>query len=228
MKKIEFLLICVLIIFFANHVQASMISPSSIINNTLGVYRSDFPVENLINHSGLKTDFVNGITELSTYAAGDTRAWYPGVSTNGGFVSLNNGVTSGTIDFDLGSIFTISSFLLWNDHDGQGINNFALLIDDNSDFSSPLSLGSFSAIDNDPIYMQQFNFEEATGQYVRLQIFNTNNLGGLGAPALLVNFGEVAFDTSNNNSVPEPATTLLFGLGLLGLAGVNRRKKYLN
>jgi hypothetical protein len=38
---------------------------------------------------------------------------------------------------------------------------------------------------------------------------------------LAVRPGEVAY----TNPVPEPTTILLFGIGLLGLAGVSRKKK---
>ena len=37
-------------------------------------------------------------------------------------------------------------------------------------------------------------------------------------------FDNLTFNESNGSSVPEPATMLLFGLGLLGVAGVSRKK----
>jgi len=37
--------------------------------------------------------------------------------------------------------------------------------------------------------------------------------------------GNAYFDNFNLNPVPEPSTVLLFGLGLLGLSGVSRKKK---
>ncbi|MCP3873000.1 MAG: PEP-CTERM sorting domain-containing protein [Desulfobacteraceae bacterium] len=49
---------------------------------------------------------------------------------------------------------------------------------------------------------------------------HTNNLGDSTTNSV----GVWAVNT-NIASVPEPATMLLFGIGLLGLAGVNRRKK---
>jgi hypothetical protein len=47
-----------------------------------------------------------------------------------------------------------------------------------------------------------------------LNILDTDNVGG----------GSLAYMLINTNSIPEPTTILLFGVGLLGIAGMGRRK----
>jgi hypothetical protein len=46
-----------------------------------------------------------------------------------------------------------------------------------------------------------------------------------GVDGSLIDVGTGPVVTPPSNPIPEPATMLLFGIGLLGLAGVNRKKQ---
>lgn len=204
--------------------EATMISPTNVINNSFGELGSGFGANNLINHSGLVTNFTSGTTQLSTYVAGDTGHSTPS-SSGVGFASPSNNITSGIIDFDLGSSYNLTKFLLWNDNDYQGIKNFTLFVDDEASFSGATLLGTFSASYGPSGYnlgvpLQQFDLNDSTGRYVRLQIENVHD-----NYSNLVNFGEIAFDATSSAPVPEPSTMLLFGGGLVGLAFWRKRKQ---
>ncbi len=61
----------------------------------------------------------------------------------------------------------------------------------------------------------------SANDYLRIQLFVKDCAeGGHGGLVFLDGFG-----TENHGDVPEPATLLLFGLGLLGLAGINRKRQ---
>ena len=168
-----------------------------------------FVADNLRNQAGLSAGYSQGddfeayILTNPTHANGSNISWASG------------GTPTGNLDFDLGGSFELVSMAVWN-HGGLhpvSLDGFTLLADDNSAFSSPTILGSFTATLNSPVaatLAEVFSFTPTTAAFVRMQI--TSNLGGS-----WTQFGEVAFGaaTPEPNAIPEPTTFIVWSL--LGL-----------
>ena len=108
----------------------------------------------------------------------------------------------------------------WNE-DHAGVGNIDILFStDNINFSTgPSGLvptdNAFTVLSSADVFDIYF-----TAQFIRLNVSNCPQPSGSGANRCGI--GEVAFETS---AVPIPPAFLLFGSGLLGLAGMARRKK---
>jgi hypothetical protein len=173
------------------------------------------------DQSGLSAGYTSGVTDFDAYLASNPthnslsglQAWFSATGT-----------PTGNFDFALGGTFTIQSFALWN-RGGDSLFNvrgFELLADDNAAFTSPVSLGSFTANPNTgpggAVLPEVFTFTPTSAAFVRLRI--TSNNGGANT-----GFGEAAFEVqSSPAAVPEPASLALLAAGGLGLLGYARRR----
>ncbi len=202
---------------------AALISPSSVIANTVGTQGSTWPEINLINQSGLAQGFTSGVTTLATYLGGDTTA----ASSSLGTAGWLGASTSGSISFDLGASHGLTDVLLWNDTDLQGIASFTMDVANNAAFTAAVTSSVFNPTVGDvdggtdygkQIPLQIFNLGGTlTGRYVRV-----NMTGGGGS---FLNVGEFVFNTGGTAvPAPVPATLALLGLGLFGLGCAKRKK----
>lgn len=205
-----------------------ILSPNSVVGNTLGELDPVFATENLINQSGLSSGFTSGTTDFDTYIGTAPTHTSPSSAVGGGYLSANPGVTAGTIDFDLGAEYQLSRMVLWNDvddgePDDQAIASFTLFVSNDSAFASSTNLGTFSPTEilTDPVQLEVFDIIDGAGRYVRLSIHSTQS-----ETPHLVNFGEFAFDAGSVtvNAVPAPGALAIFGLGLAGIGFARRRR----
>ncbi len=193
---------------------AFIISPDSVFFNNAGEFQSNTRVTNTIDQSGLSAGFTSGVTDFDAYFGSPTHAMQ--FSNNEWWA--RNGVNRGTIIYDLGDVYTLDRLALWNE-DAMGIASFELYTSLSSDFSSFIDHGTFQPSDNAYAVDYEadiFNMIVGNARYVKLVMVGAGETLGM---------GEIAFSANTaGNAVPEPATLMLFGLGLLGLAGINRKK----
>ena len=123
-----------------------ILSPTAVVANSMGSYASGTytPVET-INHSGLLTDFVSGVTNFDTYLA--SNPLHSLLATTEFFAT--SGVLSGTIDYDLGALFKVDRMAFW-DEESWGAKTVSIFGSTVSDFSSIVGFGTFSLVDTPP------------------------------------------------------------------------------
>lgn len=172
------------------------------------------PIENVINQSGLYANYTSEVDEFYSFVNGTGSSYSDGV--------INTlGDTSAPTDnyyFDLGAVYDVEALAIWNQSGTASLNTFNIFAATDSSFSNTTLLGNFSIADGAQDPGNIYTFGNTSTQYLMIDVLS--NYGFSYATRL----NEVAFGV-NTAPVPEPATMLLFGTGLIGLVGSRVRKK---
>lgn len=179
-----------------------------------------FTIDDTINHNGLPTPFTSGVTDFDTYLA--TNPLHDFVAQGNEWFS-DEGVTSATIVYDLGSILSVDRLALWNeDFSGFGTGNIAIS-DDNVSFTALTTINPVDTPLNQNYGAQVFGLGDISARYIRFEISGCPQPDG--DPLPVCGIGEVAFSLEEPvEPIPEPATLGIFGLGLAGLAFMRRKR----
>lgn len=185
-------------ICFAATVHAAPITISSVTaSDTFFTY----DVANLINGSGLSGGLHSG-----DY----TSKW------------LTNGTVTGSLIFDLGTTYNISSSTIWNYGNGccgEGRSVKDLVVEGSIDGISYFNIGNFVLHQpaGDPFAGESI----ALGDIARYVRFDLNSNYG----DTYTGLSEVQFAGVATNAVPEPTMPALIAISLLGIAATRRRRQ---
>lgn len=210
----------------AGQVQAAgvIMSPTSVIANTIGEFNNSYDVGNMIDQSGLSTGFISGTSDFNTYIGGGP-THVGSDNANAMWFGPGRGPFTGYLDFDMGSTVQLFQLALWNGAIGStaNINSFTVLTSTNAGFATPTNVGTFTnpqGVGATPYSATVFDLTDSTAEYVRILInsyYGNPNVVGI---------GEVAFDTGSvNAAVPEPASIAMWTLGAIGLMFARRKRQ---
>lgn len=174
------------------------------------------------NQSGLSSGYTSGVTDFDAYIASAPTHDNLGEQMWAG----NNNTNQAEITYDLGGVFDLESFALWNRGDNidspQGINSFELIFSETADFSVSTTVSGLNAAEIGTLgatLPEVFGFSIIRAAFVKLNILSTYN-----TQFGIISFGEVAFEGAAVSDVPIPAALPLFLAGL-GAFGFARRRK---
>lgn len=179
-----------------------LLSPTAVVGTDLGTFSGEVPLTHLIDQSGLETPFISGTTLFETYFASPNQTFaMNGPANNWQSEADFELPQQGSIDFDLGSVRTVSKLAIWN----VSAENITLAFaNDPTELASAPLAGSFRLTDHTSF---PFSYRvdvitlptPAQGRYFRLGVQSTYLL----SPGLRFSYvilGEVAVSAS-------PATT---------------------
>ncbi|HYG21902.1 MAG TPA: hypothetical protein VEH04_03905 [Verrucomicrobiae bacterium] len=92
-----------------------VLSPASVVGNTLGESAPEASVTNMINQSGITTPFVSGSTHFDTYFATPSTVFANATASNNWQSEVVFTLPlAGTLDFDLGATYNVDKIAIWN------------------------------------------------------------------------------------------------------------------
>jgi len=175
--------------------------------------------------SGFGTNIINTVNG-NGLSAPTLTATHAGTSPANSWVSTQ-GVLTGQITFNLGGVFSVNSFSFWNQNGGgpgaagsTGIRNVQVFYSTDGVIFTALAGGpsSFAQVPGAVgLPPEIFSFTAVTATHFRFIV--RSNYGDTAQTG----FAEVGFNSVQ--AVPEPATMLLLGSGLVGLASKVRRRR---